>query len=269
VKIAVCVKQVSASSEVQVDRRTGNLIRNSKDNMINPWDIYALETALALQVRYGHDCETYAISMGPPQADMALRECLAMGIEHAILLTDRKFAGSDTLATSYVLKNAIDKYVPDFDLILCGKSAIDSDTSIIGAGLAERYGIPSVCAVSSLKYFEDTKTIECEKTVGGDIVTVSCAAPAVVTVSDSPNSGAHMDIYKIAHAAKTEITVAGAAELGCEDKLIGKEGSPTSMDSMFEINTKGRARMLSDSRDENIKNVLKSVGVTVGSSGLE
>jgi electron transfer flavoprotein beta subunit len=267
VKIAVCIKQVSASSEVRVNPKTGNLIRNSKDNMINPFDIYAIETALALQGQYGsqngHGCETYAISMGPPQAEMALRECLAMGIGHAILLTDRKFAGSDTLATSYVLKKAIDKYLPDFDLILCGKSAIDSDTSIIGAGLAERYGIASVCAVSSLKYFEDTKTIECEKTVGGDIVTVSCSAPAVVTVSDSSNGGAYMDMYKIAHAAKAEITVAGAVEFGCEDKLIGKEGSPTSLDSMFEMNTEGRARMLLGSRDENVRTVFNIIGVSI------
>ncbi|MCX7765665.1 MAG: electron transfer flavoprotein subunit beta/FixA family protein, partial [Candidatus Sumerlaeia bacterium] len=121
-KIVVCIKQVPDTTEVKIDPKTGTLMREGVPAIVNPFDLYAVEEALRLKEKFGG--ETIAITMGPPQAKEALRECIAMGIDEAILICDRAFAGADTLATSYSLAHAIKK-IGSVDLVICGKQAID------------------------------------------------------------------------------------------------------------------------------------------------
>ncbi|MQY65988.1 MAG: electron transfer flavoprotein subunit beta, partial [Clostridia bacterium] len=134
----VCIKQVPGTTEVKIDPKTNTLIREGVESIVNPFDSYAIEEALRLKERMGG--KVTVISMGPPQAESALREALSMGCDEAILLTDRAFAGSDTLATSYILARGIKK-IGEFDLVICGKQAIDGDTAQVGPGIAEKLGV--------------------------------------------------------------------------------------------------------------------------------
>ena len=140
-KILVCVKQVPGSNNVEVDPVTGVLKRSGIPSKINPYDLYALETALTLAERFGGTVHT--LTMGPPQAKEMLQECLAMGADDAVLLSDRALGGSDTWATSYIIAEAI-KIVGDYDIIFCGRQAIDGDTAQVGPQIAEKLGIPQI-----------------------------------------------------------------------------------------------------------------------------
>jgi len=135
----VCIKQVPDTTEVKIDPETGTLIREGVPSIINPFDTYAIEEALLLRERFGG--RVTVISMGPPQAEDALREAIAMGADEAILLSDRAFAGADTLATAYTLAEAI-KRIGDYDLVICGRQAIDGDTGQVGAGHRQPIGNP-------------------------------------------------------------------------------------------------------------------------------
>ena len=139
--IIVCIKQVPDTSEVRIDPVTNTIIREGVPAIINPFDENAIEEALRLREQHGG--KVTVLSMGPPQAETALREALAMGADEAMLITDRCFAASDTLATSYVLSTAI-RTLGDYDLILCGKQAFDGDTAQVPPGIAEQLGIPQV-----------------------------------------------------------------------------------------------------------------------------
>ncbi len=143
-KFIVCIKQVPDTTEVRVDPQTNTLIREGVPAIVNPFDLYAVEEALVLKERFGG--EVVAISMGPPQAEEALREVISMGVDRAILVCDRKFAGADTLATSLTLSAAIRK-VGDFDIIFTGKQAADGDTAQVGPGIAELLDVPQATFV--------------------------------------------------------------------------------------------------------------------------
>ena len=133
-KIVVCIKQVPDTTEVKINPDTNTLVREGVDSIINPFDMYAIEEGLRLREKLGG--EVIVLSMGPPQAESALKDAIALGCDEAILLTDRTFAGSDTLATSYTLARGI-KSIQDVDIIICGKQAIDGDTAQVGPGIAE------------------------------------------------------------------------------------------------------------------------------------
>ena len=147
-KIVVCMKQVPDTANVRIDRETNTLIREGVDSVINPFDTYAIEEAVLLKEAHGG--EVAVISMGPPKVEEALRECISLGADDAILITDRAFAGSDTWATSYTLATAIKK-IGDFDLILCGKQAIDGDTAQVGPGIAAHLDIPQITFVRKIR----------------------------------------------------------------------------------------------------------------------
>jgi len=139
--IVVCLKQVPGTTKVQIDPQTNTLIRQGIENIINPFDTYALEEGVRIKERYGG--KVTVISMGPPQAEEALREAISLGVDEAILLSDGAFAGADTWATSYTLARAIDK-LGQYDLAICGRQTIDGDTGQVGPELAEMLGIPFV-----------------------------------------------------------------------------------------------------------------------------
>ena len=153
-KILVCVKQVPGSNNVEVDPVTGVLKRSGIPSKINPYDLYAIETALTLAERFGGTVQT--LTMGPPQAKAVILETVCMGASHGTVLTDRKFAGADVLATAYTISQGIRK-CGDFDLILCGKQTTDGDTAQVGAEVAEYLGLPNVSNVLSIKDCRDGK----------------------------------------------------------------------------------------------------------------
>ncbi len=154
--IIVCIKQVPGSSNVQVDPLTGVLKRDGVESKLNPYDLFALETAFALRTRRGGTVT--ALTMGPPQAEAVLREALCMGADRGVLLSDRRFAGSDVVATSYTLSQGI-RRIGAFDLIVCGKQTTDGDTAQVAAETAEFLGLPSAANVGEILEITDTHLV--------------------------------------------------------------------------------------------------------------
>ncbi|MBF0533188.1 MAG: electron transfer flavoprotein subunit beta/FixA family protein, partial [Candidatus Omnitrophica bacterium] len=150
--IIVCIKQVPDTVHVKIDPKTNTLIREGVQSIINPFDMYAIEEGVRLKERFGG--KTTVITMGPPQAEAALREAIALGCDEAMLVSDRAFAGSDTLATSYTLALAIRKLGP-FDCIICGKQASDGDTAQVGPGISSHLDIPQVTYVKKIQEIKD------------------------------------------------------------------------------------------------------------------
>lgn len=227
-KIVVCVKQVPDTNEVKLDPVTGTLIRDGVPSIINPDDKAGLEAALALKDSMGATISV--VSMGPPQADAALREALAMGADEAYLITDRAFGGADTLATSTTIAAAIKTM--EYDLIITGRQAIDGDTAQVGPQISEHLDIPNV------SYAEDIK-------VEGDYVivkrqyedryhTVKVQMPCLVTALGEMNTPRYMTPGGIFDAYRNkEVKVITRADVEVDDATIGLKGSPTSVAQSF------------------------------------
>ncbi len=190
--ILVCVKQVPGSNNVEVDPVTGVLKRNGVQSKINPYDLYAIETALSLAERFGG--EVSSITMGPPQAKSVIEETVCMGAVGGTVLTDRKFAGADVLATAYTLSQGIKK-CGSYDIIICGKQTTDGDTAQVGAELAEYLGLPNISNVLSVDDIRDGRAY---LTAGLDDknVTLAVALPCVISVEGDINTP-RLPSYKI------------------------------------------------------------------------
>jgi len=195
VNIVVCIKQVPETTEVRVDPETKALIRDGVKSVINPFDENAIEAAL--QLREAHGGTVTALTMGPPQAEESLRQALAMGADEAVLLTDPASRGSDTLATSYTLAQMVRK-LGDFDLILCGKQAIDGDTGQVGPGLAERLGIPQITFAIELEVSGDK--LSARRVLDDFFELVEVKLPAVVTVVKQINEPRHPSMRNVLKA---------------------------------------------------------------------
>ncbi|MCD6080913.1 MAG: electron transfer flavoprotein subunit beta/FixA family protein [Candidatus Omnitrophica bacterium] len=229
-KIIVCIKQVPETTNVKIDPEKGTLIREGVDSIINPFDMYAIEEGLRIKERLGEG-EVIVISMGPPQADQALREAISMGADSAVLITDRKLAGSDTWATSYTLARAIEK-IGDYNLILCGKQAIDGDTAQVGPGISSWLDIPQVTYVKKIRQITKDKAIVERMTEEGfDVIEIPL--PAVFTVVKEINEPRLPSLKGKLRARKVEIPVWGVNELGLEEEKIGLDGSPTRVVKIF------------------------------------
>ncbi|HIS04072.1 MAG TPA: electron transfer flavoprotein subunit beta/FixA family protein [Candidatus Pullichristensenella avicola] len=227
--ILVCIKQVPASNNVQVDEKTGVLRREGALCKMNPYDLYALETALRLRKEHGG--RVTAATMGPPQAQSVIREAYWMGADDGYVISDRRLSGADVLATSYALSQAI-RYLGDFDLILCGRQTTDGDTAQVGPALAEQLGIPHAAWVSNLRVRDGG--VEAEQQLQDVIETVYMPFPCLITVEQ--------DIYvprlpslKIAR----EIGDRPVRVLSLEDfpdadpEHYGLAGSPTQVERIF------------------------------------
>ena len=191
-KILVCVKQVPGSNNVQVDPVTGVLKRSGIPSKINPYDLYAIETALSLTERFGGTVES--LTMGPPQAKAVIQETVCMGAKNGVVLTDRKFAGADVLATAYTISQGIRK-CGDFDLIICGKQTTDGDTAQVGAEVAEYLGLPNVSNVLSVDDFRDN-TLYLTASLDEKVVTLSVPLPCLISVDGDINTP-RLPSYKI------------------------------------------------------------------------
>ncbi|HHY92216.1 MAG TPA: electron transfer flavoprotein subunit beta/FixA family protein [Firmicutes bacterium] len=244
-RIVVCIKQVPATLDVRVDPVTHNLIREGTDSVINSFDENALEEALRLKEQLGGTVAV--VSMGPPQVKEALRKALAMGADEAFLLCDRALGGADTLATAYTLAQAIRRLAP-FDLILCGRHAVDADTGQVGPELAERLNLPQVTLVKKLVC--DGKSAiawrECEE--GTAVWEVPL--PAVVTVGKEINTPRYPSPIGIMRAARKPLTVWTAKDLDVEEDRIGLKGSPTRVLRLFSPQRTSHVEMLTGKPEE-------------------
>ena len=182
--ILVCIKQVPDTPHVDIDPKTGNLKREGADNKINLYDLYALETALAIR----KECGGYvtAVSMGPPQAERAIREALTLGADDGVLLSDRAFAGADVLATAYTVSQAI-RSLGGFDLIICGKQTTDGDTAQVGPALAELLDIPHAALVTEILN-ADNKQLSVRQDMGETFLDVCMPFPCLITIEKSKNT---------------------------------------------------------------------------------
>lgn len=228
-EIAVCVKQVPDTTEVKIDPVTNTLIRQGVPSIVNPFDKNAMEAALQLKDKHGG--KITVVSMGPPQAKDAIKECLAMGADEGILVSDRSFGGADTLATSYTLAAAIRKLGP-YEIIFCGKQAIDGDTAQVGPEMAEHLGIPQVTYVSKMNIEGDTARIEREHEEGYEVIEVKL--PAVVSIIKSLNyEPRYPSIKGTMKANRADIKVLTAADLDVDAQRLGLKGSPTQVRKIF------------------------------------
>ncbi len=227
-KIIVCVKQVPDTNEVKLDPVTGTLIRDGVPSIINPDDKAGLEAALVLKDKYG--AHVTVLTMGPPQADKALRETLAMGADRAILLTDRKFAGADTWATSMTIAAAIRNI--DYDLIIAGRQAIDGDTAQVGPQIAEKLGIPQVSYVQELDATESN--IIAKRIFEEGYHKIRVAMPCLVTTLTEMNTPRYMSVGGIFDAYREkEVEIWTVDNLTIDPEHLGLKGSPTKVKKSF------------------------------------
>lgn len=228
-KVIVLIKQVPDTTDIQIDRETNTLIREGVPSIINPFDMYALEEGLRLRERAGEGTVT-VMSMGPPQVETALRDAMALGADDVVLLSDRAFAGSDTWSTSYTLAAGIRK-LGSFDVILCGKQAIDGDTAQVGPGVAQFLDLPQVTYVRKLEVEGAHAVAERMMEDGYDIVRVKL--PAVFTVVKEINEPRLPSLKGKMRAKKADVRVLGRDDLDVDPAELGLDGSPTRVIRIF------------------------------------
>lgn len=227
-KIVVCVKQVPDTNEVKLDPVTGTLIRDGVPSIINPDDKAGLEAALAIKEETG--ATVSVVSMGPPQADAALREALAMGADEAYLITDRAFGGADTLATSTTIAAAIKTM--EYDLIIAGRQAIDGDTAQVGPQISEHLNIPNVSYAEDIKV--DGNYVIVKRQYEDRYHTVKVQMPCLITALGEMNTPRYMTPGGIFDAYRNkEVKVITRADIEVDDATIGLKGSPTSVAQSF------------------------------------
>ena len=229
--IIVLVKQVPDTTDVKLDPKTGNLIREGIDSIINPDDRHALEAAILLRESTGG--KITVLSMGPPQAIDAVSEALGMGADKGVLLSDRAFAGADTWATSTTLGKALKK-IGDYDLIICGRQAIDGDTAQIGPQVAEFLGIPQVSYVCGIEEVGERSMVVKRRLEDG-YERLECSLPALLTVIGEMNAPRYATVGGLISACreKAPIKVWNAADIGMQVSEVGLEGSLTHVIKTF------------------------------------
>ena len=229
--IVVCVKQVPDTTDVRIDPKTNTLIREGVPSILNPFDEFAIEEGLRVREKCGG--KVTVLTMGPPQAEEVLRISLSMGADEVALLSDRAFAASDTLATSYTLSKGIEK-VGDVDLVITGKQAIDGDTAQVGPGIATRLGFSQLTYVSKIKGIDSVKgKIIVERLLDGGRERVEGKLPALLTVVKDINKPRQPSILKMKNARNTQIPIWNADDLNIDPERIGQNGSPTWVEKIF------------------------------------
>lgn len=253
--IIVLVKQVPDTSEVKINRETNTLIRDGVPSIINPFDMYAIEEALRLREKHGG--KVTAVTMGPPQAADSLKEAVALGVDDAVLISDRAFAGADTWATSYTLAKGVKK-VGNFDLIIAGKQAIDGDTAQVGPETAEMLGIPFVAYVRKVENTDNGRmTVERMMDEGHDVVETSL--PALITVVKEINQPRLPSLKGKMKAKSLKMTALTAKDIEADGNLIGLKGSPTKVVRIFPPAPRGRREILSGSIEQQVEQVAKKL----------
>ncbi len=260
-RFVVCIKQVPDAASVRFDPEKGTLIREGVDSIINPFDLNAIEAAVQLKEQVGG--EVICISMGPPQAEAALRDALALGVDSAVLLSDRAFAGADTLATTRTLAAGIKK-LGGADIVFCGKQAIDGDTAQVGPGLAARLGLNYATCVSELEFKAEENILKVKRAweEGYDILELKL--PALLTVLTCINTPRVPSLKGKLKAKKAKIPVWGTNELGLDASLVGLSGSPTQVVTTCVPKFEAKREILEGEVDDQVNALverLKEVGI--------
>ncbi len=227
-RIVVCIKQVPDTTEVRMDPVKGTLIREGVQSIVNPFDTYAVEEGVRLKEKHGGTCTV--VTMGPPQAEAALRDCISVGADEAYLVSDRAFAGSDTWATSLTLAAAVRKI--GFDLIICGKQAIDGDTAQVGPGMAVHLDLPQATYGRKIREVKDGSLV-IERLLEEGVETMEMPLPGLITVVKEINEPRLPSLKGKMRAKKYEVRKLTAADLDLQPDKLGLDGSPTRVMKIF------------------------------------
>ncbi len=250
--ICVCLKQVPGTTEVKIDPATNTLIRQGIENIINPFDTYALEEGVRLKEKHGG--KVTVITMGPPQADAALREAVSLGADEAILLSDRAFAGADTWATAYTLSRAIAK-IKDYDLVICGRQTIDGDTGQVGPELAEMLDIPFIAYVSHIEEIKDSY-LRVNRMVEEGHEIIETTLPAVITVAKEINVPRLPSLRGIMKSKSVKVETWCIKELGVDAAMVGLAGSSTQVIKVFFPQRIHQAEMLAGNLEQQVEGLV-------------
>lgn len=252
--IVVCIKQVPDTADVRINPETNTLIRDGVASIINPYDVHAIEAALQIREKTGG--RVTVITMGPPQAEAALRDAIAMGADDAVLLTDRAFAGSDTWATSYTLAKAVEKL--GADMVVCGKQAIDGDTAQVGPEMAEFLNIPHISYVRKIEEIQSS-SVRVQRLMDDGSDVVESSLPVLFTVVREINQPRLPSLKGKMAAKKAEIRKWASTDIAADADKIGLKGSPTQVKNIFAPEAKKDRKMLEGSPEQQVDDLLREL----------
>lgn len=257
--IVVCVKQVPDTKIIKINPKTNTLDRRSAPAILNPYDAHAVQTAVSIKEKTGGTISV--LSMGPPQATAVIKKSIEIGADRGYLISDRAFAGADTLATSYALSKALERISKDLpvDMVICGKHAIDGDTGQVGPGIARRMDIPpitNVIEVSEVSMKEKTVLIKRKLTSGYELIQTEM--PCLLTVEKEINQIEYSPMPNMIKAARYEPIIWAVSDLeNVERSQLGLKGSPTIVGKMFTPPRPEGGKKLEGSADEQIKQLME------------
>ncbi len=228
-KVIVCLKQVPGTTQVKIDPQTNTLVRQGIENIINPFDTYALEEGVRLRERFGGTVT--ALSMGPPQAEAALKEAISLGADEVVLLSDKAFAGADTWATSFTLAQAINN-VGQYDLVICGRQTLDGDTGQVGPELSEMLGIPFIAYVSKIEEMAEGQ-MRVQRMVEEGHEVIETSLPAVIAVVKEINVPRLPSLRGIMKSKSASVQLWTVKDLGVDEGMVGLSGSYTKVVKIF------------------------------------
>lgn len=262
--ILVCIKQVPDTNEIKIDPVTNTLIRDGVPSIVNPFDMYAVE--MALRIKDQQEVKVVVMSMGPPQAKAALKECLAVGADQAYLVSDRAFGGSDTLATSYILSQAIravEAEAGSFDLIFCGKQAIDGDTAQVGPEIAEQLSYPQITFATDVSIENGKVRAERETEHGKEIW--ESTLPVIITATKSAFEPRYPTVRARLASIRTDIPVLALNDISADAERSGLKGSPTKVKKSYVPPRKANGVMI---HEETVKASADKLAAMLSDVGL-
>jgi len=250
--IIVCLKQVPGTTAVKIDPQTNTLVRQGIESIINPFDTYAVEEAVRIKEKLGG--KVTVITMGPPQAETALREAISRGADEAVLLTDRAFGGADTWATARTLAQTILKLKP-YDLVICGRQTIDGDTGQVGPEMAEMLGIPFIAYVSQVEEISNN-TIRVRRMIEEGHEVIEAGLPALITVSKEINLPRLPSLRGITRSKSAKIPAWGVKELDIDPATVGLSGSSTQVIKIFFPQRVSQAEILTGNPENQVDKLI-------------
>ncbi len=250
--VVVCIKQVPGTTAVKIDPKTNTLVREGVKSIINPFDTYALEEGVRIKEKTTG--KVTVISMGPPQAEEALKEAISLGADHGILLSDRAFGGSDTLATSYVLAKAVSK-IGQYDLVICGRQTLDGDTGQVGPEMTQRLGIPFIGYVSKVEEIRPGY-LRVQRMIEEGYEVIESTLPAAISVVKEINVPRLPSLRGQIAAKNAKIIVWGAPDLATDPNLVGLAGSPTKVVKIFFPQRNHHSEMFQGSPESQVDQLL-------------
>lgn len=255
-KIVICIKQVPNTTDISINPETNTLIREGVESIINPFDTYAIEEGVRLKEKYGGTA--IVLSMGPPQVEVALREALSVGIDEAYLVSDRAFAGSDTLATAYTLSESIKK-IGEVDIILTGKQAIDGDTGQVGPGIAANLNMTHITDISKIDKVGENGEVLVERLLENGRVHIKTKMPLLLTVVKEINEPRLPTLRAKMKAKKMEILNWSNDDLQCNTGRLGLTGSPTWVKKIFSPPKTGKGKIFEGDINKSVASLLKEM----------